>query len=275
MSADAPSPDFPEFKDETVLVWNSLAEWWDDAIGDGNDFQTVLIEPATERLLELQAGETVLDVACGAGRFARRMADLGANVVAIDQSERFINRARSRTAEGSVEYRVMNASDAEALLALGPERFDAAVCTMALMDMAMIEPLLSTLPRLLKPGGRFVFSVAHPVFNSGTARQTAERWDRDGALVTEFGVRVSRYLEPYVHMGIGVPGQPRQQHYFHRPVSLLFNTCFKYGFVLDRMEEPAFPAGLDLSGEGPLSWNRFHLIPPILAARMRIANSTQ
>ncbi len=272
MVEDAPSPDFPEFKDETVLVWNSIAEWWDDAIGDGNDFQTVLIEPATERMLELQPGETVLDVACGAGRFARRMADLSADVVAIDQSERFINRARRRTGEGQsrVEYRVMDASDPEALLTLGLDRFDAAVCTMALMDMAMIEPLLSTLPRLLKPGGRFVFSVAHPVFNSGTAHQTAERYDRDGALVTEFGVRVTRYLEPYVHMGVGVPSQPQPQHYFHRPVSLLFNTCFKYGFVLDRMEEPAFPAGLDLSGEGPLSWNRFHLIPPVLAARMCI-----
>ena len=54
MVEDAPSPDFPEFKDETVLVWNSIAEWWDDAIGDGNDFQTVLIEPATERMLDLQ-----------------------------------------------------------------------------------------------------------------------------------------------------------------------------------------------------------------------------
>ena len=270
MVEDAPSPDFPEFKDETVQVWNSLAEWWDDAIGDGNDFQTVLIEPATERLLELQPGEAVLDIACGAGRFARRMADLGADVVAIDHSERFINRARCRTAEGNVDYRVMNASDSEALLTLGPERFDAAVCTMALMDMAMIEPLLSTLPRLIKPGGRFVFSVTHPVFNSGTSRQTAERWDSDGALVTEFGVRVTRYLEPYVHMGVGVPGQPQTQHYFHRPVSLLFNTCFKHGFVLDGMEEPAFPEGVDLSGEGPLSWNRFHQIPPVLAARMRI-----
>ena len=270
MAEDAPSPDFPEFKDETVLVWDSIAEWWDDTIGDGNDFQTVLIEPATERLLELQPGETVLDIACGAGRFARRMADLGADVIAIDQSERFLDRARSRTAEGSVDYRVMNASDREALLTLGLERFDAAVCTMALMDMAMIEPLISTLPRLLKPGGRFVFSVVHPVFNSGTSRQTAERWDRDGEVVTEFGVRVTRYLEPYMHMGVGVPGQPQPQHYFHRPVSLLFNTCFKYGFVLDRMEEPAFPAGLDLSGEGPLSWNRFHQIPPVLAARMRI-----
>ena len=33
--------------------------------------------------------------------------------------------------------------------------------------MASITPLLSVLPELLKPGGRFVFSVTHPVFNSG------------------------------------------------------------------------------------------------------------
>jgi hypothetical protein len=33
------------------------------------------------------------------------------------------------------------------------------------MDMASITPLLSVLPQLLRPGGRFVFSVTHPVFN--------------------------------------------------------------------------------------------------------------
>ena len=56
MAEGAPSPDFPEFKDETVQVWNSLAEWWDDAIGDGNDFQTVLIEPTTGTIAGVAAG---------------------------------------------------------------------------------------------------------------------------------------------------------------------------------------------------------------------------
>ena len=35
--------------------------WWDDRIGEGDDFQTLLIEPATERLLEIAAGDTILD----------------------------------------------------------------------------------------------------------------------------------------------------------------------------------------------------------------------
>jgi hypothetical protein len=45
---------------------------------------------------------------------------------------------------------------------LGLVRFDAAVCNMAFMDMACIEPLLGVLPALLAPAARFVFSVILP-----------------------------------------------------------------------------------------------------------------
>ena len=87
---DSIPPDFAEYTDRTREVWDRLAEWWDDRIGDGNPTQDLLLEPTTERMLELQPGERVLDIACGAGRFARRMAALGAEVVAFDHSERFI-----------------------------------------------------------------------------------------------------------------------------------------------------------------------------------------
>jgi SAM-dependent methyltransferase len=77
-----------------------------------------------------------------------------------------------------VEYLVVDATDEERMLALGEERFDAAVCNMALMDMPVIDPLMRALRRLLKPEGRFVFSVQHPAFNSNAVRlapQTPER----------------------------------------------------------------------------------------------------
>ena len=78
--------EFPEQADENRRIWDANARWWDDRIGDGNDFQTLLIEPATNRLLDVRAGDIILDAACGAGRFARRMAELGARVVAFDLS---------------------------------------------------------------------------------------------------------------------------------------------------------------------------------------------
>jgi ubiquinone/menaquinone biosynthesis C-methylase UbiE len=264
------SPDFPEYDGQTAGLWDRLAEWWDDKIGDGNDFQDYLIEPASERLLALKPGENVLDIACGAGRFARRMAALGADITAFDHSEKFIKRAQEHTTEhaDNIEYRVLDASDTVDLLNLGEKRFDAAVCTMGLMDMSSIEPLISTLPKLLKPDGRFVFSVTHPVFNSGTSYLVAEQHDKNGEISTRYGVTITDYARPYTYMGVGIMGQPTPQHYFHRPISLLFNTCFKHGFVLDGMEEPTLPEELKGKSRMSLSFNNMPALPPIMVARM-------
>ena len=264
------SPDFPEYDSKVVGAWDRLAEWWDDKIGDGNEFQDYLIEPATERMLALKAGEQVLDIACGAGRLARRMAGMGAVVTAIDQAERFLNRARERTRENKdrITYLKLDATDRAAILTLGKGQFDAAVCTMALMDMSSITPLISALPTLLKPQGRFVFSVTHPVFNSGTARHIAEQYEQDGENIVRSGITITDYAEPFCYKGFGIPGQPEPQHYFHRPVSLLFNTCFKYGFALDGMEEPVFPEGFQSGNNSPLAFSQMPSIPPILVARM-------
>lgn len=45
--------EFPEFAEENLKIWNANAVWWDDRIGDGNEFQTHLTEPATERLFAI------------------------------------------------------------------------------------------------------------------------------------------------------------------------------------------------------------------------------
>jgi 2-polyprenyl-3-methyl-5-hydroxy-6-metoxy-1,4-benzoquinol methylase len=268
--------------DETALArqvhenWNKKAAFWDERMGEGNAFQRVLISPATERLLKVRSTETVLDVACGNGVFSRRLAELGAAVVAIDFSEKFVELAQARTKEAgycdAVEYLVADATDEERMLALGEERFDAAVCNMALMDMPTIDPLMRALRRLLKPTGRFVFSVQHPAFNSNAIRLVLEGEDRDGALVETYSVEVTGYLHVPPGKGAGMPGEPVPHLYFHRPLSELFGACFKAGFTVDGMEEPSFAEIGDgsRSDASPFfSWENFPDIPPVLVARAR------
>jgi 2-polyprenyl-3-methyl-5-hydroxy-6-metoxy-1,4-benzoquinol methylase len=255
--------------DQAHELWNEIAPFWDDKMAEGNAFQRLLIGPVTERLLEVRPGQTVLDIACGNGAFTRRLAALGASVVAFDFSETFIQRARARTHLHSerIEYRVLDATDPEQLLTLGTGRFNAAVANMAFMDMAAVEPLLDALPALMAPGARFVFSVLHPCFNSVGSSKVAEEEDRAGELVNRLGVKVTGYIRPVAQRGLGMIGQPTPQLYFHRPLSALLNACFDAGFVLDRLEEPVFTG--DGQPDRPFSWLNFREIPPVLVARLR------
>ena len=264
--------DLQRANEETRSAWNENAAFWDSRMGEGNDFVEVLIWPATERLLDLRPGERILDVACGNGLSSRRLAAMGAEVVAFDFADEMIAHARRRTSEhvDRIEYQVLDATDEDALLALGEGSFDAAICNMALFDMAEIDPLMRGLARLIRPDGRFVFSVLHPCFNSAHMAHVAEAQEREGRIAMVHSVKVFGYMSPTVRHGVAMHGQPKLQLYCHRPLQVLLGAGFDAGFILDGLEESAFPPDHPVRRD-PLSWGGdFSEIPPVLVARMRL-----
>jgi len=261
--------DFPDLASESRDIWDQNARWWDGRMGEGNDWHRLLIAPAVEKLLGIHAGERVLELACGNGQFARRLASMGARVVACDSSAAFLDCARSRTTEHSesIEYRLIDLTDEESLAALGTGEFDAAVCNMALMDIASITSLLLAVRRALKAGGHFVFSVPHPCFNTNGTTLLVERDDYQGDGSVTFSVRVTKYRGLSPEKGFGIVGQPQPHYYFHRPLHSLLGACFKAGMMLDGLEEPAFTAS---SSTIAPRWDNCDEIPPVLAARLRV-----
>jgi 2-polyprenyl-3-methyl-5-hydroxy-6-metoxy-1,4-benzoquinol methylase len=266
-----PQNDVQAHNEETRQAWDANASFWDARMGEGNDFHRALVWPSTERLLQLRKGERVLDIACGNGQASRAMAAAGADVTAFDFSPEMIGFARRRNPPHGpqIRYLVLDATDEAALLSLGEGAFDAAICNMALFDMADIEPVIRALPRLLRPGGRFVFSVIHPCFNSGGIAQCAEQRDIEGVIRVDYSIRVYSYLTPTVSHGLAMVGQPRPQLYFHRPLHVLLGAMFRVGFALDGLEEPAFPADY-APNRNPLSWgSNYPEIPPVMVGRVR------
>lgn len=266
--------DVSALRDETRAEWNHYAEFWDAQQGDaGNAFQRLLIGPATERLLALEPGELVLDLACGTGTMAQRMADLGARVVAAGFSASMLERARARSAAygNQIDFREVDATDERQLFALGEGAFDAAVCNQALMDMPVIQPALNALARRIKPGGRLVVSVPHPCFNGLGVRKAQTQQDRDGEIVEQHDITLTRYITPVAARGQGIVGQPQPHYGFDRPLSILLGACFAAGFVLDGLEEPTFEDAS--TAQRWYSWANFREFPPVLVARVRPAGN--
>lgn len=258
-----------KLNEESRRIWDTNAEAWDKRIGAGNGLQTILIAPTVENMINIQPGERVLDIACGNGLFSRRLAELGASVVASDFSPKLIELAKGRTTENTdrISYHVVDATEENQLMALagaGNERFDAAVCNNALMDMPAIEPLFRSVAKLLKPNGRFVFSIMHPCFNGLSISMSPEL--PDYAQTPTYWIKVSRYLTWDVSKGLAIADQPVEQYYWHRPLHVLLNSAFRSGLVLDRLEEP--PLRAEPPPKSAFDWKNYDM-PPLLFARLR------
>ncbi len=265
--------DTRRLNEEGRELWDLKAMFWDELHGEeGNLFHWRLVEPSVLRLLQLQEGETVLDIGCGNGALTRRLAGAGARVTGIDFSREMVRLAVARSCNEAVniDYFVVDATDKEALLALGAARFDAIVCSMTLMDIPTVVPLFEAASNLLRDGGRLVFSTMHPAFNSNNPIFVQEKEDRDGVVSTTFAVKIRDYLEMPPVKGSGAPDEPNPHYYYHRPLSELLGYAFAAGFVLDGLLEPAFADEDADLGDG-LSWLQLSQIPPVLTGRLRPA----
>ncbi|MFI9527616.1 class I SAM-dependent methyltransferase [Micromonospora rosaria] len=216
--------------------------WWD---ADADDYQAEhgaflgdvdfvwcpeRLREADARLLGEVAGQRVLEVGCGAAAAARWLATQGARVVAMDLSAGMLRHAAQAADRTGVRVPLVQA-DALAL-PFADAAFDTA-CTAfgAIPFVADSAALLREVHRVLRPGGRWVFSVTHPM-----------RWiflDDPG----EGGLRaVHSYFDrdPYVEQdAAGVPTYVEQ----HRTLGDRIRELVGAGFRLVDLVEPEWPAG--------------------------------
>jgi len=120
---------------------------------------TALTSQSIEPLLEAVGagpGVRLLDVATGPGHLARQAADLGASVIGVDVSPAMVEMAQGLYPE--VEFR---AGDAESL-PFPDVSFDAVVMNYGLLHLSRPELAIAEVFRVLRPGGRFAFTVWAP-----------------------------------------------------------------------------------------------------------------
>jgi SAM-dependent methyltransferase len=129
--------------------WEKAASEYDRRFGE-------LTSQAIAPLLDAAGaapGARLLDVACGPGHVSAAAARRGATVLGIDFSAAMIDLARR--GNPSLEFRE---DDAEAL-DIPDESFDAVVMNYGMLHLARPESAISEAFRVLRPGGRYAFTV--------------------------------------------------------------------------------------------------------------------
>jgi SAM-dependent methyltransferase len=214
-----------------------------DAVFEWAAFQRLL--PASPQ------DKRVLDLGCGLGYFAREARARGAGyVVGVDLSERMLEQARQRSSDPGIRYVRAGLEDFTA----DPASFDLVVSTLALHYIADYPALVRRVAGWLAPGGRFAFSVEHPIY---TAHGSADWYkSADGSMLHW---PVDRYRDE---------GE-RRTHWFvdgvvkyHRTVESYVNGLLDAGLRLVRLEEPEAEDAV-LLAEKP-EWREERRRPPFL-----------
>jgi SAM-dependent methyltransferase len=217
--------------------------WWDtdadDYLAAHGDFLGLAdfvwcpegLRESDAGLLGELPGRWVLEVGCGSAPCARWLAAQGAHVVGLDLSAGMLRYAVQAARETGLSVPLVQADAGR--LPFADSSFDVACSAFgAVPFVADSAAVMREVARVLRPGGRWVFAVTHPM-----------RWtfpDDPG----EAGLTVSQsYFDRTPYVEVDTLGNPTYVEH-HRTLGDRIREIVAAGLVLEDLVEPEWPAGL-------------------------------
>lgn len=187
------------------------------AENESNLFNAYYERPAMLRLAGDVSGRRVLDAGCGSGPLTAALGDGGAVVTGFDASAAMVDLARRRLGENA-DLRVAALG---APLPFENAEFDDVVASLVLHYLEDWTGPLAELRRVLKPGGRLLLSVNHPVIFPVVYPESDY-------------FAVTKYSEDYV-----MDGRTVWLTFWHRPLHAMTDAFTAAGFRITTVSEPA------------------------------------
>lgn len=211
--------------------WTKVAEWYNEHLAGDDTYHAKVVLPNVLRLVAPQAGDSILDIACGQGYFSRAFHKAGATVTGIDLGPDLIDIARKQS-PAEITYEVGSAAD---LSRFGAEEFNKATIILALQNIQEYQAALKECARVLTPRGQLCIVLNHPAFR--IPQKTS--WQYDEQRHQQFR-RVDEYLSESraaINMEPGKGAKGQHTFSFHRPLQAYSKAFEKAGFAITRLEE--------------------------------------
>ncbi|HEY0388703.1 MAG TPA: class I SAM-dependent methyltransferase [Gaiellales bacterium] len=226
-----------------MTQYDDLAEAF-ERYAQHNAYNAHYDRPAVLGLAGEVAGLRVLDAGCGPGLYAEQLAASGADVVAVDSSERMVRLAQERLGDRAVVQR----ADLEQPLRFDDGSFDLVVSALVIHYVADRAATLREFHRVLRPGGHVVMSTQHP---------TAD-WLRKGG--SYFAVQEE--VDTWKLGGEAV----WEVRFWREPLTSLCAAIADAGFLIERLVEPLPDDAM--RSEWPDDWEHLRANPAFIAFRL-------
>ncbi|WP_232686577.1 class I SAM-dependent methyltransferase [Halobacterium zhouii] len=228
-----------------LAAYDALADDFAESAPE-KPYNADLERPATRDLLPDLDGLDVLDAGCGPGITTEELLDAGATVVAGDVSSAMLAHARERVGAHADLVRLDFAQG----FPFADDAFDLVHASLAFTYARDWGTLFAEVARVLRPGGRVVFSTQHPM-------DDAIRLDVEDYFETE---AVSETWDGF--------SDSVEMHFFRRPLEVTLNTVLDAGLRIERVVEPE-PTDR-FREKAPAAAERIRVQPPFLCVRARL-----
>jgi ubiquinone/menaquinone biosynthesis C-methylase UbiE len=214
--------------------WGNVAAWYDELLSNAEGtYQKEVILPNMVRLLNIQKGQVVLDLACGQGFFSREFYNAGARVTASDISKELIAIAK-KASPNDIVYHV---SPADSISYMQDRSADKITIILAIQNIENLGGVLHECARVLKETGSVVIVLNHPAFRI----PKVSSWGFDDTAMVQYR-RIDAYMSERrerIEMNPGAVSHSHKKHTvsFHRPLQVYFKAFAKAGFAVARLEE--------------------------------------
>ncbi|MEM8924382.1 MAG: class I SAM-dependent methyltransferase [Actinomycetota bacterium] len=204
--------------------------WWQREFTDGVDPEyTEQIIPIVVDALD--GHRRILDVGTGEGQIARALQGRGSEVIGLDPISAQVSTAAERG--GGPRY-LQAGADA---VPLRSGSVDGALACLVFEHIDAVDAAIAEVARVLRPGGRFVFLLNHPLLQTPGSGwiddqiiEPPEQYWRIGPYLTEAATVEEVQKDVFIR-------------FVHRPLSRYLNALIGAGLALTEMREPAPPAG--------------------------------
>ncbi len=176
-------------------------------------------------LIDKFVGKRFLELGCGAAQNSIVADSKGACAIAVDGSSRQLYHALKLRMESNSKVELIKA-DLENLDWLKSESFDYVISMFALEFVEDIERFIRQCFRVLRSGGTFILSTAHPL--------SAFEWDHEKSQLV-----VNDYFNPPLEIWEASKSVGSSPNFtLFRTISEVFTTISNAGFVVERLLEP-------------------------------------